>query len=241
MKLNIAAPESGTQKTFEIDDDKAIQMLYDKRISQEFDGGILGEKYAGYVFKITGGSDKQGFPMKQGVLVNSRVSLLLEGGSVGFQHWRGRTGERARKSVRGCLVGGDLSVLNLIVLKKGNQEIEGVTDKSQPRRLGPKRARKIMKLFDLQYGDDVRKYVIRRKTEKGHTKAPKIQRLVTPVTKQRRRLRRAINTARRERSKEERSAYYTLVNKRRQLAQLRKKAAVHRKRAAEEKKQQAKQ
>jgi hypothetical protein len=31
----------------------------------------------GYVFRITGGNDKQGFPMKQGVLTNKRVRLLL--------------------------------------------------------------------------------------------------------------------------------------------------------------------
>eukprot|EP00661_Eupelagonemidae_sp_cell13_P018369 gene18369-biopygen2407 len=43
MKLNIAYAESGTQKTFELDDEKVIQHIYDKRISQEFDGGVLGD------------------------------------------------------------------------------------------------------------------------------------------------------------------------------------------------------
>ena len=236
MKLNIAQPESGTQKTFELDDDKAVQRLFDKKIATEFDGGILGEKYNGYVFKITGGSDKQGFPMKQGVLTNSRVSLLLNRGTVGYQAWRGRTGERARKSVRGCIVAGDLSVLNVIIVKKGEGEIVGVTDKQNPRRLGPKRARKIMKLFDLQYGDDVRKYVIRREAKAGHQKAAKIQRLVTPVTKQRRRMRKSMLAQRKKASKEDRCQYYAIIAKRRQLSQLRKKATEIRKRTAQEKK-----
>lgn len=52
--------------------------FYDKRMGQEMDGEILGEEYKGYIFKITGGNDKQGFPMKQGVLVNGRVRLLLK-------------------------------------------------------------------------------------------------------------------------------------------------------------------
>jgi small subunit ribosomal protein S6e len=58
-------------------------------------------------------------------------------------------------------------------------------------RLGPKRASKIRKLFALSKEDDVRKYVIRRelpeKNGKKVSKAPKIQRLVTPQTLQRKR------------------------------------------------------
>jgi hypothetical protein len=47
-------------------------------MGQEIDGEVLGDEYKGYIFKITGGNDKQGFPMKQGVLVNGRVRLLLK-------------------------------------------------------------------------------------------------------------------------------------------------------------------
>jgi len=38
------------------------------------------QEFKGYVFKITGGCDKQGFPMKQGVLTPGRVRLLLHRG-----------------------------------------------------------------------------------------------------------------------------------------------------------------
>ncbi len=38
----------------------------------------MGDEFKGYIFRITGGNDKQGFPMKQGVLVNGRVRLLLK-------------------------------------------------------------------------------------------------------------------------------------------------------------------
>merc|ERR1711943_59881 len=54
-----------------------------------------------------------------------------------------------------------------------------------------KRANKIRKLFALSKEDDVRKYVIRRKFTKKNgkevTKAPKIQRLITPIVLQRKR------------------------------------------------------
>ena len=47
-------------------------------MGQELDGDVLGEEYKGYIFRITGGNDKQGFTMKQGVLVNGRVKLLMK-------------------------------------------------------------------------------------------------------------------------------------------------------------------
>ena len=107
----------------------------------EVDAATLGEEWNGYVFRITGGNDKQGFPMKQGVLTQSRVRLLL---SKGHSCYRPRkTGERKRKSVRGCIVDGNLSVLSCIIVKKGDAEIPGLTDNTIPRRLGPKRASKI--------------------------------------------------------------------------------------------------
>ena len=66
---------------------------------------------------------------------------------------------------------------------------------------GPKRASKIRKLFNLSKGDDVRKYVntyrhVKEKDGKTHSKAPKIQRLVTPTMLQRKRRRRAIKRER---------------------------------------------
>ncbi len=55
--------------------------------------------------------------MKQGVLTTGRVRLLLAKGQSCFRPRR--TGERKRKSVRGCIVDSNLAVLNLVVVKKG--------------------------------------------------------------------------------------------------------------------------
>ena len=38
----------------------------------------LGDDWKGYVLKIAGGNDKQGFPENQGVLINTLVRLLLK-------------------------------------------------------------------------------------------------------------------------------------------------------------------
>lgn len=181
MKLNISYPVTGLQKCIEFDDDNKLRAFYDKRMSHEVGGESLGEEFNGYVFKISGGNDKQGFCMTQGVLTTGRVRLLMRDGMPGYR--QRKRGERKRKSVRGCIVSSDLSVLNLVVIKKGDKDIEGLTDSVKPRRLGPKRATKIRKLFNLTKEDDVRQYVIRREIKKEGKKsvfkAPKIQRLVS--------------------------------------------------------------
>ena len=114
-------------------------------MSAEVPGDSLGEEFKGYVFRISGGNDKQGFPMKQGVLLPHRVRLLMSKGHSTYRPRR--TGERKRKSVRGCIVGSDLSVMSLVIVKQGEQEIPGLTDVTIPKRLGPKRASKIRKFF----------------------------------------------------------------------------------------------
>ena len=56
--------------------------LYDKRVSNEVEGELLGDEFKGYIFKISGGNDKQGFALKQGVLTASRVRLLFAAGII---------------------------------------------------------------------------------------------------------------------------------------------------------------
>ena len=215
MLLNIAFPTTGSQVCIEEDDEKKLRALYDKRMSQEVDGAELNENWGGYVFRITGGNDKQGFPMKQGVLSASRVRLLLKKGQSCFRERR--AGSRKRKSVRGCFVGPDMAVVNLVIVKKGANEIEKLTDVQVPRRLGPKRASKIRKMFNLEKDDDVRKYVVGRetKTKKGNTKTkrPKIQRLVTPVTVQRKRAIKALKRTAYTKAKSERAEYEQMMQK----------------------------
>lgn len=52
--------------------------FYDKKMGQEIDGAIMGEQFRGYVFRITGGNDKQGFTMKQGIFKQGRTRILFK-------------------------------------------------------------------------------------------------------------------------------------------------------------------
>lgn len=218
MKLLVSYPANGTQKTIEIDDDRRLRAFMDKHMGQEVPGDSMGDEYKGYVFKIAGGNDKQGFPMKQGVLQNHRVRLLLSQGHSCYRPRR--SGERKRKSVRGCIVGPDLSVLALVIVKQGDNDIEGLTDVTQPKRLGPKRASKIRRFFNLSKEDDVRKFVIRREVvpkkegAKPYTKAPKIQRLVTPERLQRKRRLRVLKIRQQEKQREAAAEYAEVLAKR---------------------------
>ena len=155
--------------------------------------------------------------MKQGVLTNGRVRLLMHRGDACFRGYGRRDGERRRKSVRGCIVSQDLAALNLVIVKQGDAAIPGLTDCEKPRLRGPKRASKIRKLFDLTKKDDVRTYVntyrkeFENKKGKKVSKAPKIQRLVTPLTLQRKRARKGLKAKRIEKGKSDAQAYHKLL------------------------------
>uniref|UniRef100_A0A0N4ZFH7 40S ribosomal protein S6 n=1 Tax=Parastrongyloides trichosuri TaxID=131310 RepID=A0A0N4ZFH7_PARTI len=216
MKLNIAYPANGTQKLIEIEDEKKIRPFYEKRMAQEIEADTLGDEWKGYILRLTGGNDKQGFPMKQGVLTNERVRLLLSKGQSCYRPRR--SGERKRKSVRGCVYDANLSVIAAIIVKKGDAEIPGLTDVSVPKRLGPKRASKIRKLFNLSKEDDVRKYCISRTVLTGPAKKPKlvhprIQRVVTAARLQRKAARLAEKKQRTIKRKEEHLAYQKVLAK----------------------------
>jgi len=199
VKINIAYPKNGSQKVLDIDERK-LSAFWERRLGTEIAGAAFNEDFKGYVFKITGGNDKEGFPMVQGIMTNQRVRLML---AKGAKYYRPRRqGERKRKSVRGCIVDRDMSVINLVVLKEGAKPIEGLTGTPKDKRLGPKRATTYRKLFNLAKQDNIFDYVVRRTVpskkagKKPHTRMPKIQRLITPQALQRKRHR---ITLRRER------------------------------------------
>jgi small subunit ribosomal protein S6e len=103
----------------DIEDERKVRIFYEKRMGAEVEADGLGDEWKGYVFRVAGGNDKQGFPIKQGILTIGRVRLLFSKEHSCFRERR--TSERRRKSVRGCIVDANLSVLAVVVVKKGEQ------------------------------------------------------------------------------------------------------------------------
>ncbi|KAI5170605.1 small subunit ribosomal protein S6e [Nematocida sp. LUAm3] len=216
MKLSISNPTRTTQTVVEIEY-IAENALCEKQIGDIFDGEVIAPEWKGYLLKITGGSDKQGFPMKPGVQKQERVRLLLKKGDIGFHCTR--DGLRRRKTVRGCIVSHEIRVLSLSVVKEGSHVFPGFTDISNPLPKGPKRATKIRKLFNLSSDvTDLEPYVIsHQKTKKNGevvTVKPKIQRLITEKKKERWANRIKERFERRQRSIQKKNAYFAMMKER---------------------------
>jgi len=93
--------------------------LVGRKIGEEIDGLFVG--LPGYKLQITGGSDKDGFPMRPDVPSPRRRRILLSGG-VGFHP--DRPGMRKKKTIRGNTISPDILQLNLKITQRGPKSIE---------------------------------------------------------------------------------------------------------------------
>jgi len=110
----------GTQdgQTFQTEIEESAKLV-GKEIGDEFDGGIVG--LSGYTLKITGGSDRSGFPMRETIEGSERKRVLIEEGS-GIDV--SEDGVRERKSVRGKRVSSEIQQLNTTVVEEGSKSVE---------------------------------------------------------------------------------------------------------------------
>jgi small subunit ribosomal protein S6e len=115
MKITIGTQDG---ETFQTEIEGSAQ-LTGKQIGEEFDGGIVG--LSGYKLEITGGSDRDGFPMKESMEGTGRRRVLLKDG-VGLNVEK--EGERQRKSVRGNTVSDEIEQLNTRVVESGSKTVE---------------------------------------------------------------------------------------------------------------------
>lgn len=112
FKIIISDPETGTSKTVEVEETRAIP-LTGRKIGEVIDGSIMG--LSGHKLQITGGSDKDGFPIRSNVHGGVRRRVMLSGG-IGFnpQH----KGERRRKTVRGNVITDEIVQINMKIVEK---------------------------------------------------------------------------------------------------------------------------
>ena len=124
--------------------------LLNKKIGEKVLGDELGFK--GYEFTITGGSDKQGFPMRSDLPGIGRKTPLLVSG-VGIKKKRAK-GMQQRKTMHGNTIDETISQINLKVEKYGKdtlpkllglekepeetpkEEVKAVESKEEPKESG---------------------------------------------------------------------------------------------------------
>ncbi len=87
--------------------------LIGRKLGEIIDGAAV--DLTGHKLRITGGSDKDGFPMRPNVHGGVRVNVMLSEG-VGF-HPR-RAGERKRKNLRGNVITEDIVQVNMKIVEK---------------------------------------------------------------------------------------------------------------------------
>jgi small subunit ribosomal protein S6e len=95
--------------------------LIGKKINDEVDGIFV--SLPGYKLQITGGTDKDGFPMRKDVPGGTRRRLLLSEG-LGFRPEE--NGKRKKKSVRGNTVNQEIVQVNMKVTKPGAKPIDEI-------------------------------------------------------------------------------------------------------------------
>lgn len=118
MAFKLVISEDGKSHQVEVDTAKDKKLI-GLKIGDEIDASLVG--LDGYKLKITGGSDKNGFPMKTDVEGPRRIKSLLSSG-LGFKPKR--DGQRRRKTIRGNTVSADIVQINTIVTEKGAKSID---------------------------------------------------------------------------------------------------------------------
>ncbi|MCD6403194.1 MAG: 30S ribosomal protein S6e [Candidatus Aenigmarchaeota archaeon] len=123
FKFVVSDPETRKAYQIEVDQSKAIGIV-GKKIGDEFDGDIIG--LPGYKIMITGGTDKDGFPMHPHVHGTVKKKILLSG-PPGF-HPKLK-GQRKKKTVRGNIISTEIVQINCKIVKKGSKPIEELLGK----------------------------------------------------------------------------------------------------------------
>jgi small subunit ribosomal protein S6e len=117
FKIVVSDPKA--RKAYQKELDQGASGLMGKRIGDKLSGSHLG--LAGFELEVTGGSDKEGFPMRRDVEGPGRKKILLSHGPGFHPASRGR---RKRKSIRGNTISPSISQINLKIVSYGQKSAE---------------------------------------------------------------------------------------------------------------------
>lgn len=121
---------SDGKKSWQIEKDQRDAPILGKSLGDVLDGHFLG--LDGYELEITGGSDKDGFPMRKDIEGQLRRRFLITKG-VGFsgkkKEKKGKytlKGVKRRKMLRGNTIADDIAQINCKVIKRGGRSLDEI-------------------------------------------------------------------------------------------------------------------
>ena len=126
FKVVISDPKTGRAYQKVVSGANANKLI-GKQIGDVINGTLV-DLPPDYELQITGGSDKDGFPMRPDLPGTGRRRLLLSGG-VGYNPKE--KGVRRRKTVRGRVISADIVQINMKVVKHGKIPLEEFSKKEE--------------------------------------------------------------------------------------------------------------
>lgn len=151
FKVIVSDPETGVSKAVEVEGARAVPLI-GRRIGETVDGSVVG--LSSNKLRITGGSDKDGFPMRPNIHGGVRARAILSGG-VGFHSKQ--QGERRRKTLRGNVITEEIVQVNMKIVEKPKKAIKpedakkekkakkGTAARTEPAKIGGKPSEKTAK------------------------------------------------------------------------------------------------
>lgn len=112
FKVIISDPETGKSRSIEVEGTQAVPLI-GRKLGEVIDGSVV--KMRDHKLKITGGSDKDGFPMRPNIHGGVRIGVILSEG-VGFHS--SQKGERQRKTLRGNVITEEIVQINMKIVEK---------------------------------------------------------------------------------------------------------------------------
>ena len=125
FKIIVSDPETGKSQSVEVEESQAVPLI-GRKLGEVIDGAAV--KLSGSKLKITGGSDKDGFPMRPNIHGGVRVGAILSEG-VGFHS--SRKGDRKRKTVRSNVITESIVQINMKIVEKPKKSKKAGKPKSE--------------------------------------------------------------------------------------------------------------
>ena len=131
FKIIVSDPETGKSQSVEVEESQAVPLI-GRKLGEVIDGAAV--KLSGHKLKITGGSDKDGFPMRPNIHGGVRVGAILSEG-VGFHP--SQSGERKRKTLRGNVITDAIVQINMKIVEKPKKSKKVEKPKAEETKVEP--------------------------------------------------------------------------------------------------------